>query len=126
MEKALTLGEVFWLISQICIIVFLAALAIAVLIWWILRAFDDKKTIGRYKLSNASFAETADEWMNKYYAEKREHADSVDFYSASIVRRDKKIESLVTWDEKKSKRIIQLENQLKENGIEPEEWDYAA
>lgn len=126
MERVLTLGEIFWLVTDICIVVVLAVGAISALVWWLLKAFDDKKTIGRYKVSNTAYAETADEWMNKYYEEKREHAHSVDFYTGAIERKDKKIDLMERWDENRKSRITQLEKQLRDNGIEPEEWELIA
>ena len=124
--QTLTLGEVFWLITDICIVVALTVFAIAVIIWWVRGGFNDAHRAKTYCHSMFTNADCADEWMNKYYEEKREHSDSVTFYTGVVERKDKKIDSLVVWDEKKSKRITQLEEQLRENGIEPVEWDFAA
>ena len=71
-------------------------------------------------------ADCADVWLNKYYAEKRDHADSVAFYTGALERKDKKIDSMGKMDSQRIKRIKQLEDQLRENGIEPVEWDFVA
>lgn len=126
MTEGLTLGEVFWLIADICVVVVLAAIAVVVLIWWVRGGFRDAERARCYCNSMFANADCADLWLNKYYEEKREHSDSVAFYTGVVERKDKKIDSLVVWDEKKAKRIIQLEEQLRENGIEPVEWDFAA
>ena len=123
--QTLSLGEVFWLITDICIVVGLTGMVIAVLVWWVRGGFNDTERAKYYKRSMTANADCADVWLNKYYEEKRDHADSVAFYTGVVERKDKKIDSLVVWDEKKAKRIIQLEEQLRENGIEPVEWDFA-
>lgn len=124
--QALTLGEVFWLITDICIVVVLTGMVIAVLIWWIRGGFNDTQRAKRYERSMAANAECADVWLNKYYAEKRDHADSVAFYTGALERKDKKIDSMGKMDSQRIKRIKQLEEQLRENGIEPVEWDFVA
>ena len=120
--QTLTLGEVFWLITDICIVVALTAFAIAVIIWWLRGGFNDAHRAKTYCHSMFTNAECADEWMNKYYEEKREHSDSVAFYTGAMERKDKKIETMCKMDEQRIKRIQQLEGQLKDNGIEPEVW----
>ena len=122
----MALGEIFWLITDICIIVFIFLAAVAALIYWIMGAANDRRKIKDYRNMNTGYAESADDMLNKYYQEKADHASTIDFYTAALERKDKKIDSLVTWDEKKSKRIKQLEEQLRENGIEPVEWDFVA
>lgn len=124
--QTLTLGEVFWLIADICIVVALTGMVIAVLIWWVRGGFQDAWRAKRYKHSMTANADCADEWLNKYYKEKREHADSVAFYTGALERKDKKIDSMGKMDAQRIKRIKQLEEQLRENGIEPVEWDFVA
>ena len=77
MGETLTIGQVFWIISEICIVVVLAGLAIAVLIWWLMRAVDDKQRIKDYRDIMVDNASAADAWLNKYYKEKRDHANTV-------------------------------------------------
>lgn len=124
--QALTLGEVFWLITDICIVVVLAAICIGVLIWWVRGGFRDTERAKHYRESMTANANCADIWFNKYYEEKREHADSVAFYTGALERKDKKIDSMGKMDAQRIKRIKELEDQLRENGIEPVEWDFAA
>lgn len=124
--QTLTLGQVFWLITDICIVVVLAVLAICVLIWWVRGGFRDTERARRYRHSMSANADCADVWLNKYYAEKRDHADSVAFYTGALERKDKKIDSMGKMDSQRIKRIKQLEDQLRENGIEPVEWDFVA
>lgn len=124
--QTLTLGQVFWLIADICIVVVLAAFAIGVLIWWVRGGFNDTERAKNYKRSMTANADCADVWLNKYYAEKRDHADSVAFYTGALERKDKKIDSMGKMDSQRIKRIKQLEEQLRENGIEPVEWDFVA
>ena len=124
--QALTLGEIFWLITDICIVVVISAIAIGLLIWWVRGGFRDAEHARNYRHLMDTNADCADLWLNKYYEEKREHADSVSFYTGALERKDKKIDSMVKMDSQRIKRIKQLEEQLKENGIEPEEWDFVA
>ena len=124
--QALTLGQVFWLITDICIVVVLAAICIGTLIWWVRGGFRDTERAKYYKDGMTANAECADVWLNKYYEEKREHADSVAFYTGALERKDKKIDSMGKMDSQRIKRIKQLEEQLRENGIEPVEWDFVA
>lgn len=124
--QTLTLGQVFWLIADICIVVVLAAFAIGVLIWWVRGGFNDAHRAKNYCHSMHINADCADVWMNKYYQEKREHSDSVSFYTGALERKDKKIDSMGKMDSQRIKRIKQLEEQLRENGIEPVEWDFVA
>lgn len=126
MTEGLTLGQVFWLITDICIVVFLLLAAIAALIYWIMGASDDRRKVKNYRTMNKGYAESADDMLNKYYQEKAEHAKTIDFYTGALERKDKKIESMVMMDSKRIKRIKELEQQLRENGIEPIEWDFAA
>ena len=126
MGETLTIGQVFWIISEICIVVVLAGLAIAVLIWWLMRAVDDKQRIKDYRDIMVDNASAADAWLNKYYKEKRDHANTVDFYTGALERKDRKIDSMGKMDSQRIKRIKQLEEQLRENGIEPVEWDFVA
>ena len=126
MGETLTIGQVFWIISEICIVVVLAGLAIAVLIWWLMRAFDDKQRIKDYRDIMVDNASAADAWLNKYYKEKRDHANTVDFYTGALERKDRKIDSMGKMDAQRINRIKQLEEQLRENGIEPVEWDFVA
>lgn len=126
MTEGLTLGQVFWLITDICIVVFLLLAAIAALIYWIMGASDDRRKVKNYRTMNTGYAESADDMLNKYYQEKAEHAKTIDFYTGALERKDKKIESMVMMDSKRIKRIKELEQQLRENGIEPIEWDFAA
>lgn len=125
-NEALALNQVFWIITDICVVIVLAVIAVTVLIWWIIKAFDDKHKVKTYKESSTAFAGCADEWLSKYYREKEEHANTVNFYTGALERKDRKIDSLIEFDEKKTQRIIQLEKQLKDNGIEPESWEFAA
>ena len=124
--QALTLGQVFWLITDICIVVVLAAICIGTLIWWVRGGFRDAERAKYYKDGMTVNADCADLWLNKYYEEKREHADSVAFYTGALERKDKKIDSMGKMDSQRIKRIKQLEEQLRENGIEPVEWDFVA
>lgn len=124
--QTLSLGEVFWLIADICIVVALTGMVIAVLIWWVRGGFNDTERAKHYKRSMSANADCADVWLNKYYAEKREHSDSVAFYTGALERKDKKIDSMGKMDSQRIKRIKQLEDQLRENGIEPVEWDFVA
>ena len=124
--QTLSLGEVFWLITNICIVVVLAALAICVLVWWVRGGVRDTERARRYRQSMSANADCADVWLNKYYEEKREHADSVAFYTGALERKDKKIDSMGKMDAQRIKRIKQLEDQLRDNGIEPVEWDFVA
>lgn len=124
--QTLSLGEVFWLIADICIVVALTGMVIAVLIWWVRGGFSDAERAKHYRHSMAANADYADAWLNKYYEEKREHADSVSFYTVALERKDKKIDSMGKMDAQRIKRIKQLEDQLRENGIEPVEWDFVA
>ena len=124
--QTLSLGEVFWLIADICIVVALTGMVIAVLIWWVRGGFNDTDRAKHYKRSMTANADCADVWLNKYYAEKRDHADSVAFYTGALERKDKKIDSMGKMDSQRIKRIKQLEEQLRENGIEPVEWDFVA
>lgn len=126
MERALTLGEIFWLITDICIVVVLAVGAIGVIIWWIRGGNKDSENAKRFRRSSSDNASYADDWLNKYYAERDEHAHTVDFYTGVIERKDKKIELMEKWDENRKSRIAQLEKQLRDNGIEPEEWELIA
>lgn len=124
--QTLSLGEVFWLIADICIVVALTGMVIAVLIWWVRGGFQDAWRAKRYERSMMTNAGCADAWLNKYYEEKREHADSVAFYTGALERKDKKIDSMGKMDAQRIMRIKQLEEQLRENGIEPVEWDFVA
>lgn len=124
--QTLSLGEVFWLIADICIVVALTGMVIAVLVWWVRGGFNDTERAKHYKRSMSANADCADVWLNKYYAEKREHSDSVAFYTGALERKDKKIDSMGKMDAQRIKRIKQLEDQLRENGIEPVEWDFVA
>ena len=89
-------------------------------------ACDDRRKVKAYRNLNAEYAASADEMLNKYYQEKAEHAKTIDFYTGALERKDKKIESMGLMDSKRIKRIQELEEQLRENGIEPVEWDFAA
>ena len=124
--QTLSLGEVFWLIADICIVVALTGMVIAVLIWWVRGGFNDTDRAKHYKRSMTANADCADVWLNKYYAEKRDHADSVTFYTGVVERKDKKIDSMGKMDAQRIKRIKQLEDQLRDNGIEPVEWDFVS
>ena len=124
--QTLSLGEVFWLIADICIVVALTGMVIAVLIWWVRGGFNDTERAKHYERSMMTNADCADVWLNKYYEEKRDHADSVAFYTGALERKDKKIDSMGKMDSQRIKRIKQLEEQLRENGIEPVEWDFVA
>lgn len=126
MTEGLTLGQVFWLITDICIVVVLCFIAIASIVYWIMGACDDRRKVKTYRNLNAEYAASADEMLNKYYQEKAEHAKTIDFYTGALERKDKKIESMGLMDSKRIKRIQELEEQLRENGIEPVEWDFAA
>lgn len=125
-NETLTFGQVFWFITDICIIVALTAIAIAVLIWWVRGGFRDAERARNFRHGMDMNADCADLWLNKYYAEKREHAESVAFYTGALERKDKKIDSMGKMDTQKNKRIKQLEEQLRENGIEPAEWNFAS
>jgi uncharacterized membrane protein YhiD involved in acid resistance len=126
MTEGLTLGQVLWLITDICIVVFIFLAAVAAIIYWIMGATDDRRKVKMYKNFNTENAASADEMLNKYYQEKEEHGKTIAFYTGALERKDKKIESLIAMDSKRIKRIAQLEKQLRENGIEPVEWDFAA
>ena len=126
MTEGLTLGQVFWLITDICIVVFIFLAAVAAIIYWIMGATDDRRKVKMYKNLNTGYAASADEMLNKYYHEKEEHVKTIDFYTGALERKDKKIESLIAMDSKRIKRIKELEEQLRDNGIEPVEWDFAA
>lgn len=125
-NETLTFGQVFWFITDICIIVALTAIAIAALIWWVRGGFRDAERARNFRRGMDTNADCADLWLNKYYAEKREHAESVAFYTGALERKDKKIDSMGKMDTQRIKRIKQLEDQLRENGIEPVEWNFAS
>lgn len=126
MVGTLNLSNILWLVICICIVVVISVITVAVVIWWLSKAYDDKSRAERYRVSSSSFAGCADEWLTKYYKEKEDHADTIDFYTGALERKDRKIESLIEWDEKKTERISQLEKQLADNGIKPDKWEFVA
>lgn len=125
MGEVISLGRAIGLVVDILILVAIVAMIIGVLIWWLHGCFQDTERAKRYQHSMFVNADCADEWLNKYYAEKKDHSDSVSFYTGALERKDRKIEAMGKMDEQRIKRIKRLEEQLRENGIEPEEWDFA-
>ena len=126
MEAGLTLQQIVWAVCQICIIVALAVGAVAAVIWWIIKAFDDKEKIENHKSIANGNASSADTWLGRYYDEREAHREDVEYYKRELRRKCDDVDAMLSWDEKRVKRIKQLEKQLKDNGIEPDEWDLAA
>jgi hypothetical protein len=118
-------AERSWMIISTCIIVVLAAGAIAVLVWWIIKSAKDLKheqnsqadynneLLEHFCKTNAVAADAG--WGNyidmkdKYERLSEEYTD----YKDRVSR----------WDANKTDRIKQLEKQLKDNDITPIPWE---
>lgn len=122
----LTFWQVLWGICQVCIIVVIAICAIVATIWWIIKAFEDKGRIATHKNIARENADAADIWLNKYYAEREAHESTKEYYKRQLRQKERDVAAMLEWDDKRLKRIEQLEKQLRDNGIEPDKFDMEA
>ena len=114
-----------WLIISACIIAVMAVCAIAVVGWWFVENCSDylnkKKRAEHYRATE--YASAADAGWSSYLDMKNRYDYMTNEYELTIERRDKKIASMEEWELKRIERIKQLEDQLRENGIEPCAWE---
>jgi hypothetical protein len=116
-----------WMFTSACIIAAICIVAILVVIWWFVTNFTDydKKIRREECMRREPYAQAADDWLYKYYQKDDELKRTVKGFNNVIYEKNAQIAYMEKWDEKRIKRISELENQLRENGIEPTEWKIA-
>lgn len=125
MSEVQIAAEKAWLIMSTCIIVVMSVGAIAVLVWWIIQnAIDAKREKNRERDYNKEMLEhfcdtnaaAADAGWGNYIDMKKKYDKLSNDYADYKTR-------VAQWDDSRSGRIKQLEDQLHNNNIEPVAWE---
>ena len=125
MDELSILSQKIWMFMSACIIGVMAVSAVAVIAWWLMSIIKDFKKdasketeieVEKWKRQSMINAAAADAGWGNYIDKDTECKKAKETYEIKISEYD-------DWDAKKSNRIKKLEQQLRENGIDPIPWD---